>query len=395
MTFDEIQKTEQSNIMDTYARFSLAIAKGEGVYAYDESGNKYLDMGSGIGVNCLGYCDPDWAAAIAEQASTLSHCSNLYYNPTQIAMAEKLCSLTGYAKAFFGNSGAEAGEGAIKLARKYSNNKYGMQTGRNRIITLENSFHGRTITTLAATGQDSFHTDFAPFTPGFSYVPANDIEALKAACDGNVCAVMMEAVQGEGGVVALNADYVKQAAAFLKEKDILLIFDEVQTGVGRTGTFFGFEHFGIKPDIVTLAKGLGGGLPIGAFLCTAELSGVLGRGSHGSTFGGNPIVSAGALAVLKKIPTLYKQIEENGEYLRAELAKLPAVTEVRGMGLMIGASLKDGLDAKAVAAACIPKGLLVLTAKTAIRLLPPLIITKAQIDEGLAILKTVLEEFAL
>ncbi len=392
MTFEEIKNAEHENIMDTYARFSLAIVRGEGVYAFDEEGRRYLDMGSGIGVNCLGYCDPDWAAAVSKQAATLNHCSNLYYNPIQIELAEKICKLTGYARVFFGNSGAEANEGAIKLARKYSNDKYGAQKGRNKILTLQNSFHGRTVTTLSATGQNSFHQHFDPFTPGFEAIPANDFDALKVACGDSVCAVIMEAIQGEGGVLPLDPEYVKKSAAFLKEKDILLIFDEVQTGAGRTGAFFGFEHFGIRPDIVSMAKGIAGGLPMGAFLCTDRLADVMGKGSHGSTFGGNPIASAGALVVLDKIPKLYRQITENGEYLRNELAKLPGITQVRGMGLMVGASLKDGLEAKDVASACIQKGLLVLTAKTALRFLPPLIITRAEIDEALAILKTVLEE---
>ena len=286
-------------ILHTYGRSQVVLAEGEGMTARDADGKSYLDFTSGIGVNSLGYCHPAWVRAVADQAATLQHTSNLYYTAPDGKLAKKLCRRTGLDAVFFGNSGAEANEGAIKCARKYSVDTYG--ESRNKVITLVNSFHGRTLATLTATGQDVFHHDFGPFPGNFDYVPAGDFAALEKAADKDTCAVMMELVQGEGGVVALDADYVARVAAFCREKDILVIVDEVQTGVGRTGKFLACEHFDLHPDIVTLAKGLGGGLPIGAVLMNKKVADHMKPGSHGSTFGGNPVCCAGALAVLDEM----------------------------------------------------------------------------------------------
>ncbi len=393
MTFEEIKKKEQENIMPTYGRFQVALENGKGASAYDGSGKKYIDFGSGIGVNSLGYCDSGWVKAVSDQAARLQHISNLYYSPVQVELAEKLCAVSGYSKVFFGNSGAESNECAIKLARKYSADKYSEK--RNKIVTLQNSFHGRTVTTLAATGQDVFHQYFLPLTEGFAYAQADDIESVKAAVDENTCAIMMEFIQGEGGVVPISKEFAAQVRALCDEKDLLLIADEVQTGVGRTGAFYCWQNYGVKPDVITSAKGLGGGLPIGACLCSEKLGSVMGSGMHGSTFGGNPVVCAGALEVVRRVsePEFLSKVQEKGRYIREKLLQLPNVAEVRGMGMMLGVGLKNG-TAKDAAAKCVENGLLILTAKTALRLLPPLTITYEEIDEGLAILKKVLEELS-
>ena len=364
MTFQEIKAHDQAHIMNTYGRSDACIAQGKGALCKDTEGKEYIDFTSGIGVNSLGFCDEDWVKAVSAQASTLQHISNLYYTLPDVELADTLCARTGYAKVFFGNSGAEANEGAIKVARKYSFDTYG--AGRDKIVTLVNSFHGRTVTTLAATGQDVFHNFFFPFTEGFVYAKAGSMEDLKAACDGSVCALMLEFIQGEGGVVPLNPEYVKEAAAFCKENDILLIADEVQTGIGRTGTLLASEQFGVFPDITTLAKGLGGGLPIGAVMVSEKLSNVMGASSHGSTFGGN------------------------GETIRAALSGCKNVASITGLGMMIGIELKEGTSAE-VRAACMEKGLLVLTAKAKVRLLPPLTISDEELEKGLEILKIVLD----
>lgn len=382
--FEEIKSRNKKYIMNTYARFDVAIESGKGSVAQG-CGKTYIDFGSGIGVNALGYCDDGWVKAVTEQAVKLSHCSNIYYSPIQGELAQLLCETSGFERVFFCNSGAEANEGAIKLARKYSFDKYGK--GRDNIITLNNSFHGRTITTLKATGQAAFHNYFFPFTEGFKYADANDFEGIKAACNGDVCAVMMEAVQGEGGVRPLDTDFVKKVAAFCKENDILLIFDEVQTGIARSGKFFAHENFGIKADIVSAAKGLGGGLPMGAVLCRKGLEDVLGVGTHGTTFGGNPIVCAGAIEIMKRVtkPGFMQNVAEKGVYIRANLAKIDGLDTVRGMGLMLGFEV-DGVDSKEAAALAAEKGLLILTAKKSLRMLPPLTITKEEIDKGIDIL---------
>ena len=383
------KELDNQYVAHAYGRFDVALTKGQGSTLYDENGKKYIDFGSGIGVTAFGINDPVWTKAVEEQLHRVQHTSNLYYTAPCAKLAQLLCEKSGMKKVFFGNSGAEANEGAIKFARKYSFDKYG--AGRSTIITLVNSFHGRTITTLAATGQDSFHTVFDPFTPGFKYCPANDIEALQAAATDDVCAVLFECVQGEGGVVALDADYVQSVADYCHAHDILIIVDEVQTGVGRTGTFLACEQFGLKPDLVTLAKGLGGGLPIGAVLASKKVADTMGPSSHGSTFGGNPVVCAGGCAVLDAMDDAFmRNVNARAAQLREGLASLPHVASVSGMGLMVGIAFADDVKAADVRAACERKGLLVLTAKTRLRLLPPLILSEADVAKALAILDDVL-----
>ena len=391
MNTQSIKARDDAHVLHTYGRSPVALVSGKGMVATDAEGKQYLDFTSGIGVNCLGYCHPAWVAAVTAQAGTLQHTSNLYYTEPCGALAEELCRRTGLDAVFFGNSGAEANEGAIKAARKYSVDTYG--SDRNKVLTLVNSFHGRTLATLTATGQEVFHHDFGPFPERFGYIPAGDFAALQAAADAETCAVLLELVQGEGGVVALDRDYVARVAAFCKERDILLLVDEVQTGVGRTGTFLACEQYDLHPDIVTLAKGLGGGLPIGAVVMTKKVADHMGPGSHGSTFGGNPVVCAGALAVMEQLtPELLAHARKMAETLRTGLQTLPHVTAVSGLGLMVGIAFEDGISAAAVRTACEQQGLLVLTAKTRLRLLPPLILTQEDVDKALAILRTVLEK---
>ncbi len=375
-------------VAHAYGRFDVALTKGQGSTLYDENGKKYIDFGSGIGVTAFGINDPVWTKAVEEQLHRVQHTSNLYYTAPCAKLAQLLCEKSGMKKVFFGNSGAEANEGAIKFARKYSFDKYG--AGRSTIITLVNSFHGRTITTLAATGQDSFHTVFDPFTPGFKYCPANDIEALQAAATDDVCAVLFECVQGEGGVNNLSPTFVNAIAKLAKEKDILIAVDEVQTGNGRTGTYFAYQQYGITPDIVTTAKGLGGGLPIGAVLFGEKLQDTMTPGSHGSTFGGNPVVAAGACSIVERIDDDFlSEVQRKSEKIRTALAKVKGVQSISGMGLMLG--IETDKPAGEVAKACLANGLLILTAKTKLRLLPALNISDAELDEGLEILKGVLE----
>ena len=384
MILQQIKDDDHKYIMNTYGRFNAALVNGKGARAWDESGNEYIDFTSGIGVNCLGYSDDGWVKAVTEQAARLQHISNLYYSPLQTELAKKLCEITGFSKVFFANSGAEANECAIKLARKYSFEKYGKD--RTEIVTLENSFHGRTVTTLSATGQDVFHNYFFPFTEGFSFAKANDMESVKAKVNNNTCAVMIELIQGEGGVNPLEKGFVNELADYCSENDILLIIDEVQTGVGRTGSFYCYEQFGIKPDIISSAKGIGGGLPMGACLCSEKLRDVMSPSTHGTTYGGNPIACAGALEVLKRVSDkkFLEDVAEKGSYIKEKLLKIKGVSEVRGMGMMIGVVLEKD-NAKEVAVKCVEKGLLVLTAKNLIRFLPPLNITKEEIDKGLEI----------
>ena len=390
MTLDEIQKQHDAALMPTYGRFPVALASGHGATAIDVEGRAYIDFGSGIGVNALGYCDEGWVRAVQEQAAALQHISNLYYSPGQVQFAAELCAATGMGRVFLCNSGAEANECAIKLARKYSFDKYGK--GRSTIVGLENSFHGRTLTTLSATGQDVFHQYFFPFTEGFSFAKAGDLDSLKDKLDGSVCAVLLECVQGEGGVVALDKAYVQAVQALCRERDVLLLVDEVQTGAGRTGTFLACEQLGLQPDVVTMAKGLGGGLPIGACLCTQALGGVMSAGMHGSTFGGNPVACAAGRYMLSRLtqPAFLEEVARKGAAIRQRLAAMPHVREVRGMGMMIGVVLDAG-TARAVAEDCLQNGLLILTAKTLLRLLPPLNITREELDKGLSILESVLE----
>lgn len=376
--------------MPTYGRFPVALVKGQGATAVSDDGKTYLDFTTGIGVNALGYCPEGWVKAVCEQAATLQHTSNLYYSKPQAELALRLHELTGFGKVFFANSGAEANECAIKLARKYGSDRFGET--HTKIVTLQNSFHGRTITTLAATGQDTFHHYFNPFTEGFCYADAQDLEGIQRAAGEDTCAIFIELIQGEGGVRPLDPEFVKGLSDFCKEKEILLMIDEVQTGVARTGKLFCYEHFGIQPDVITSAKGLGGGLPIGACLCKEELGNVLNSGMHGSTFGGNPVACAGALAILEQVckPEFLKEVQEKGDYLAQKLREIPGITEVRGKGLMVGAVLDDTHKAAEVAKECVGHGLLILTAKTLLRFLPPLNISYSDLDRGLAILRQVL-----
>ncbi len=382
------KELDNQYVAHAYGRFDVALTKGQGSTLYDENGKKYIDFGSGIGVTAFGINDPVWTKAVEEQLHRVQHTSNLYYTAPCAKLAQLLCEKSGMKKVFFGNSGAEANEGAIKFARKYSFDKYG--AGRSTIITLVNSFHGRTITTLAATGQDSFHTVFDPFTPGFKYCPANDIAALQAAATDDVCAVLFECVQGEGGVNNLGPTFVSAIAKLAKEKDILIAVDEVQTGNGRTGTYFAYQQYGITPDIVTTAKGLGGGLPIGAVLFGEKLQDTMTPGSHGSTFGGNPVVAAGACSIVERIDDDFlSEVQRKSEKICTALAKVKGVKSISGMGLMLG--IETDKPAGEVAKACLANGLLILTAKTKLRLLPALNISDAELDEGLEILKGVLE----
>ena len=391
MTFETIKNDEQQYMMHTYGRFQTALVSGKGAVAKDVDGKEYVDFTSGIGVNCLGYCDDGWVKAVSEQAATLQHISNLYYSPLQTEVSKKLCELTGLDKVFLCNSGAEANECAIKIARKYSFDKYG--NGRQKIVTLVNSFHGRTVTTLAATGQDVFHNFFYPFTEGFGYAEANNIDSLKDCIDDEVCAVFIELVQGEGGVMPLDKAFVSEIQKICREKDILFMVDEVQTGISRTGAFYCYQNYGIKPDVVTSAKGLAGGLPMGACLCVEKLGNVMTAGTHGTTFGGNPIACAAAKEVLSRVATegFLQEVNEKGEYIREKLKTMANVSEVRGMGMMIGI-VTEKENAKDIAKKCVENGLLILTAKNLLRLLPPLNITYQEIDRGLNILKKVMEE---
>lgn len=391
MDSKEIIEKYNSAVIGSYGRLDLALESGSGAQGCNADGKKYIDFGSGIGTNSLGYADSEWADAVSEQAHKAQHVSNYYYNSTAAEFAVKLTKMTSTDKIFFGNSGAEANECAIKIARKRSFDKYGDQN-RTTIITLVNSFHGRTITTLSATGQDHFHNYFFPFTPGFKYVEANNIQALRQAVDDTVCAIMFEFIQGEGGVNVLEQAFVDEIFSLAAKHDLVTISDEVQTGVGRTAKLLAAEYFGVKPDIVTLAKGLGGGLPIGVCLTRGEYASVLTPGTHGSTFGGNPVVCAGGLVVLKRLsdPEFMGELEKKAAYFRRSLGALPRVKSVSGLGLMLGVEL-DGMAASDVLQKALDKGLLVLTAKTKLRCLPPLTITYEQIDAGMAILREVLE----
>ncbi len=377
---------DKKYVAGTYARFPVSIASGKGSRLANEDGKVYLDMGSGIAVNTFGAADEELAKAVYEQMLSFQHTSNLYYSSPCASLAEALCLKTGYKKVFFGNSGAEANECAIKVARKW-----GEEKGKTEILTLINSFHGRTVTTLSATGQEVFHKHFGPFTPGFYSVPANDETSLAAATSEKTAAVMIEFVQGEGGVNVLSPSFVSELFRLAKEKDFLVIADEVQTGNGRTGRYFAYEHYGVFPDVVTTAKGLGGGLPIGACLMGEKVQNVLSFGDHGSTFGGNPSVAAGALSVVNRIDeALLSSVREKGEYIKKRLTGKKGVLSISGMGLMIG--VKTPFESAKVAKACLERGVLVLTAKDKIRLLPALNVPYDVLDEALDVLLSVLEE---
>ena len=391
MDSEKVIKRDNEYVLHTYNRNPIVLEKGHGLYAEGPEGQKYLDFTSGIGVNSLGYCDLAWAEAVSDQAHKLQHTSNLYYTAPCGKLAKKLCKRTGMSKVFFGNSGAEANEGAIKAARKYSVDHYGKD--RTTVITLVNSFHGRTIATLTATGQEVFHNYFGPFNEGFLYAPAGDIEALQELVDRNTCAVMLELIQGEGGVMALDPDYVQAVRKLCDEKDLVLIVDEVQTGVGRTGSLFAFQQYGIQPDAVSFAKGIAGGLPFGGVMAGEKCRNVFTTGTHGTTFGGNPISAAAACYVLDRMDdAMFQSVQEKGAYLRSriEALDLPCLGATRGMGLMIGIDVKGERTNKELAAKLIQSGLLVLTAGPGLRLLPPLVITQEEMDKGLAILKAAL-----
>ena len=385
----DIREKDQKYIAHTYGRVPLTLSGGHGSYVTDDAGKEYIDLGSGIAVNTFGVADPGWVQAVTAQLSRLQHTSNYYYTEPMARLAELLCEKTGMSRVFFSNSGAEANECAIKAARKYSFDRYG--EGRKKIITLKDSFHGRTVTTLSATGQDSLHNYFAPFTEGFAYVQVGDREALAAEADDSCCAIMMELIQGEGGVNVLDADFVRYAVELARERDILILADEVQTGNGRTGKLYAWMHYGFQPDIFTTAKGLAGGLPLGATVFSKKTKDVLTPGSHGSTFGGNPVCAAGAVYVMEHLDDdLLQEVKEKGDYVRKSLAGLPGVTEVTGMGLMIGVGLAKNL-AEAVEA-CRQKGVLVLTAHDRMRLLPPLNIPFPVLREGIERIKEVIGE---
>lgn len=375
---------EQNHIMQTYARFNLVIDKAKGSVCYDENGQDFVDFTSGIGVNSLGHANDDVILALTNQAKNLMHCSNLYYSKPMIELAEKLCNVSQLDKVFFSNSGAEANECAIKLARKYYHDKKGDDSTKCEIITLNNSFHGRTITTLAATGQDIFHHHFTPFTEGFVFANT-DFDDIKSKVSDKTCAIMIELIQGEGGVNILETALVQQIDALCKQKDILLIIDEVQTGIGRTGEVFAFTLYDIVPDIVTLAKGLGAGLPIGACLASKKCSKTFSYSDHGSTFGGNPIACAAANVVLDKVKSgvFLKQIAEKGNYIAKKLQSFSSLENVRHLGLMIGASVKEK-QVKDIVANALEQKVMVLSAKNnTLRLLPALNIEYEQIDIGL------------
>ena len=390
-TSNEIKQLDSDYIAQTYGRFNLALSHGKGCQVWDFEGNEYLDFTSGIGVNSLGWADDDGLKAVVLQASSLAHTSNLFFTEPSSRLAKKLAKASGLKRVFFANSGAEANEGAIKTARKYSHDKYGKD--RATVLTLVNSFHGRTISTLSATGQEIFHQHFFPFTKGFDHTPANELRVLETRLgQKDVCAIILEVVQGEGGVCSLDHEYLQGVQALCHQYDVLLIIDEVQTGIGRTGTMFAYQQFGLTPDIITLAKGLGGGLPIGAFVLGEKVQDTLGKSDHGSTFGANPVSCAGANAVLAKIDDAFlAEVKRKGEKLQKALAALPKVKSVSGLGLMIGVEFEEGTKAADIVAKCIEKGVLFLTAKTKLRLLPPLIINDEQIEKGIALLKEVLE----
>lgn len=392
MTGTEIKNRDKKYIADTYARFDLEIVSGKGSLLYDADGKEYIDLGTGIAVNTFGAADEEWTAAVTSQLSKVQHTSNLYYSEPCAELAALLCEKTGAKKIFFGNSGAEANECAIKVARKWAKDNKG--EGNCNIITLKNSFHGRTITTLKATGQDVFHTDFGPFPEGFLYATVGDIDEMRRLTEENsCCAVMMELVQGEGGVVALDTDYVKAVAELCRENDMLLIIDEVQTGNGRSGSLYAYMAYGIEPDVVTTAKGLGGGLPIGATLLFDRVSATLTPGSHGSTFGGNPIAAAGAVNIISRIDDdVLAGVRMRSEYIKNALCGAKGIKSVSGMGVMLG--IETVADASKIIAECMKRGVLPIKAKAKIRLLPALNIPMELLEKAIAVIKDVAAELA-
>lgn len=392
MNKEEVMELDKKYVMHTYSRIPLVIDKGEGVRVWGKDGKEYLDFISGIGVNAIGHCHPEVVAAINYQTRRLFHCSNLYYIELEARLAKALCDISFADKVFFSNSGAEANEAAIKLARKFGSKQNGKPY---EIITMKDSFHGRTITTLKATGQTKYQDGFGPLTPGFRYTPFNDLGTAKSSISNETCAMMVEPVQGEGGLNVASQDFLRGLRQLCDEKGILLILDEVQCGLGRTGELFAYQHYGIEPDIMTLAKPLAGGMPIGATLAKEEIASFFEPGNHASTFGGNPVVCSAALAFLKVVKEegLVEGAREKGEYFRKELEKLreafPSIKEIRGKGLMIGLEL--AFDGKDIVVKCRQKGLLInCTADNILRFLPPLIVRKKDIDEAVKILSRVM-----
>lgn len=383
---NNIMELDKTYIMNTYARFPLCITSGNGVYLIDEDGTSYLDFTSGIGVNCLGYSHPEWVKAVQKQVATLAHTSNLFYTKPAVEVAQKLCLKSGMKKVFFANSGAEANEGAIKIARKYNPN-------RSTILTLKDSFHGRTLTTLSATGQAHFHQHFDPFPTGFKHIEVDNFESLQANVSEDTLAIMVEIIQGEGGVHVVSKSYLDAIQHLCHHRDILLIIDEVQTGIGRCGSLFAYMQYDLVPDIVTCAKGLGNGLPIGAVLVNSKCEHVLAYGDHGSTFGGNLIATTSANFVLDQMnETMYAHVLHLHELAISRITQMPFVEEVAGLGLMLGITIKDSIHAKTVIDLAREKGLLLLSAKHKIRLLPPLIMSETDFNKGLDILEDVLLE---
>ena len=381
----DIQSTDKQYIANTYARFPINIVSGKGSVVTDENGKEYIDLATGIAVNTFGVADDEWIKAVEKQLETVQHTSNLYYSAPCATLAEILCKKTGMKKVFFSNSGAEANECAIKAARKYAQDKKGEKF--STIVTLKNSFHGRTLTTLAATGQEVFHKDFTPLTPGFVYATANAIEEIEAIiATYNCAAIMIEVVQGEGGVNPLDKEFVKDIADIAKRHDILLICDEVQIGNGRSGKLYGYMNYDITPDIVTTAKGLGGGLPLGATLLGEKVKDVFTPGSHGSTFGGNPVACAGAISIINRLnDELLKGVNERSEYIKTQLENAKGVKSISGMGLMLG--IETEKDASKVISECIDNGVLVIKAKEKVRLLPALNIPMEQLEKAIEVLK--------
>ena len=397
LTNEEIFAKDKSDYLPVFARYNIVLDHGDGPYVYDTKGKKYIDFLAGIAVNVVGHNYKPLVDAVSQQASKMIHCSNLYYTEVQVEAAEKLKKLSGMDKVFFGNSGAEANEGAIKLARKYATN---IDPEKIQIISALHSFHGRTLATLTATGQDHYHHGFGPLPAGFDYVPYNDIQALEAKMSDKTCAVMLEAIQGEGGVHVPDPDYLPKVRALCDKYNAVLIFDEVQCGMGRTGTFFGCQQFGVKPDIVTLAKGLAGGVPIGAFMATDKVASAFHAGDHGSTFGGNPLACAAACVVLDALidGNLMENAKEIGAYLQSKFeeykAKYPnLIKEVRGRGLILGMELTR--PGREIANECLDYGAIInCTAGNVLRFVPPLNITKAHVDDLISVLDTVLPKYA-
>ncbi len=385
-----LQNLDKAYVANTYNRFPVEIVSGKGSEMWDDAGKRYIDMGSGIAVNSFGVADDTWQAAVIAQLGKVQHTSNLYYTEPCVRLAQMLCEKTGMKKVFFGNSGAEANECAIKVARKWAAENKGAEYFT--IVTLVNSFHGRTLTTLAATGQDHYHELFQPLTPGFVHTPAGDVDALKKILAEQKCAaILMECVQGEGGVIAMDADYVKAVAELAKQENVLLMIDEVQTGNGRTGELYAYMHYGISPDVVTTAKGIGGGLPLGAALLSERVESVLGFGDHGSTFGGNPVACAGAVSIVERLDDAFlADVKKKSEYVFSACKGAKGIKSVSGLGLMIG--IETERPAAEIVKKCMERGVLCLTAKSKVRLLPALNIPMELLAEAVEIIKTACAE---